>query len=126
MESELTAPLTLVALRDLKARWRVSMRSLINRAAEVGVVTARQRSYLFMKMNSIFGGKSEPVMFLPERPRGLRQMFEMIYGLPIDFDQAAFELNLSAERLQLMLENYQGSQTVENTQGKVINFEHFA
>jgi Zn-dependent peptidase ImmA (M78 family)/DNA-binding XRE family transcriptional regulator len=108
MEAEIIPPVTLVSLRDLKARWRVSMRSLINRAHEVNAISARQRGYLFAKMNATFGGKRETTLFLPERPRALRQMFEMVYGLPIDFEAAAFDLSLDAGRLRMILEEYQG------------------
>jgi Zn-dependent peptidase ImmA (M78 family) len=109
MEAEIVPPVTLMGLRDLKMRWRVSMRSLVNRAFEVGAVTPRQRSYLFMKLNATFGGRSEPVGFPAERPRALRQLFEMVYGLEIDFDEAGYDLKLSPHMLKDFLQHYQGA-----------------
>jgi Zn-dependent peptidase ImmA (M78 family)/transcriptional regulator with XRE-family HTH domain len=114
MQSELVPPVTMVTLRDMKVRWKVSMRSLVNRAAEVGAINQRQRTYLFMKISSLFGGKSEPAYFTTERPRGLRQMFEMVYGIPIDFEEAAYDLKLSPERLRQIVELYQGAHTAHS------------
>lgn len=128
IESEIVPPVTLMGLRDLKARWRVSMRMLINRAREVGAITARQRSYLFMKMNATFGGRAEPTLFLKERPRALQQMFEMVYGIPIDYEAAAFELHLAPQRIRTILEQYQGGGppgdpvTDHNAPDNVVNF----
>ena len=114
MELEIVRPVTLFGLRDLKARWRVSMRMLINRAHEVGGITARQRSYLFMKMNATFGGRAEPTLFLKERPRALHQMFEMVYGIPIDYETAAFDLHLAPQMIETMLQQYQGGASRTN------------
>lgn len=109
MELEIEPPITLVGLRDLKTRWRVSMRMLINRAREVGAINTRQRSYLFMKMNATFGGRAEPTLFSRERPRALQQMFEMVYGIPVDYEAAAFELHLAPRMIRTVLEQYLGA-----------------
>jgi hypothetical protein len=123
MESEITEPVTLQTLRELKGRWHVSMRSLINRAYEVRAITPRQRKYLFMKMNAEYGGRSEPTVFLPERPRGLQQMLEMVYapkGSSVDFRSAARDLKVPAPRLRSILALYVGTSEAEGS--KVLQF----
>lgn len=119
MEAELVAPVTLSDLHELKARWRVSMRVLVNRAYEVRAITPRQRTYLFKKMNMEFGGKNEPTLFLPEQPRGLRQLLEMVYGLPLDLDRVAADFKLPKPMLQSVLANYVGG---EKPNAKIVPF----
>ncbi len=122
METEISRPVTLTSLQELKKRWRVSMRSLVNRAYEVEVVTARQRSYLFKKLNAAFGGRGEPTQLRRERPRALQQMFEMIYGLPIDYERAAFELNLHQGMIQGILSGYQHGAPEARYEGEFVEY----
>jgi Zn-dependent peptidase ImmA (M78 family)/DNA-binding XRE family transcriptional regulator len=122
MASELVPPVTMVILRDMKVRWRISMRAVVNRARDVGAINERQRTYLFMKISSTYGGKSERQFFQTERPRGLRQMFEMVYGVPIDFAEAAYDFKLYPDRLREILDQYQGATPPRD--GNVVDFRH--
>ena len=79
IQNELVAPVTLTLLSQLKSRWGVSMKSLITRAKELGVVTPRQHRYLQMQLSHRWG-KNEPVEIPVEKPRALRKAAELLYG----------------------------------------------
>jgi Zn-dependent peptidase ImmA (M78 family) len=77
---ELSPPITLSLLAELKSRWRVSIGALLQRAKELQVVTDRQYKYLRMQMAQSGWTKREPVEIAPERPRGFLRMAEAAYG----------------------------------------------
>ena len=96
LRQELFPPVTLTNLAALKRRWRVSMQALIMRAFELGVVSERQKRYLFQQMSARGWRKQEPAALdVPlERPRALRQMAELVYGAPLDFERLARDVHL--------------------------------
>jgi Zn-dependent peptidase ImmA (M78 family) len=100
---EIRTPVTLSSLAILKSRWRVSIQALICRAKEVGIISDRQYRYLFEQLSSMGWRKHEPVEIVPERPRALRQMAEMLYGDPIDFRTMAHDMAMETDRVREMI-----------------------
>ena len=89
MREELPAPLTLNALAMLKSRWRVSMQALIMRAADLEIITQRQKKYLFMKFSKAGWRKHESTSKCQSsRPLALRRMIELLFGSPTDTTQS--------------------------------------
>ncbi|MDP6513989.1 MAG: ImmA/IrrE family metallo-endopeptidase, partial [SAR202 cluster bacterium] len=80
MREELVPPVTLASLAALKPRWKVSMQSMIMRASDLQIVTARQKKYLFQQMSARGIRKREPAHLdiAIEKPRWLRQMAERL------------------------------------------------
>ena len=60
--------LTLQRLAQLKSVWRVAMQALLKRAVDLGTVTARQKSYLWMQMGKMGIRIVEPIPIQPEKP----------------------------------------------------------
>ena len=123
LAAEVKSPVTLSSLATLKARWRVSIQALIYRSKEIGAITDRQYRYLFEQMSAMGLRKKEPVEIVPEQPRALRQMAEMLYGDPIDFRAMAHDMALDVERLRVMLSAYAPkSQGSPVQSGNVVSF----
>ena len=64
-------------LASLKPHWRVSMNSLLYRAAELGTIDSRQKSYLWMRMGQAGYRKSEPVLIAPEDPKAVEELLSL-------------------------------------------------
>lgn len=103
IKQELRSPVTLSSLAALKPRWRVSIQALVVRAKEIDLITDRQYRYLFQQLSSLGMRKNEPVEIVPEQPRALRQMAEMLYGNPIDFRLMAHEMAMDSDDLRSMI-----------------------
>jgi Zn-dependent peptidase ImmA (M78 family)/DNA-binding XRE family transcriptional regulator len=97
MRREIMPPVTLTSLARLKPRWRVSIQALIRRAHDLEIITKRQYAYLFERVGANGWRLNEPsyLDIAPEKPRGLRQMAELLYGVPINIARLADELDLS-------------------------------
>ena len=80
MRQILSEQLTLANAAKLKARWRVSIQTLVRRARDLGVITDRHYRYLFEQIGRRGWRKTEPVDVPVERPRLFRQIAEMVYG----------------------------------------------
>ncbi len=108
MRQELTAPVTLTLLAKLKVRWKVAIQVLMRRALDLKAITKYQYEMLNRQIQRLGWRENEPQMeAIPyERPRGLRQMAEMIYGNPIDFDRLASDVSVPASRLRVLLDAY--------------------
>ena len=117
MLDELESPLTLNALAGLKARWGVSMQALIMRAADLEIITPRQKKYLFMKFSKAGWRKREPVEVPVERPLAFRRMVELLFGAPIDTRRVAGNLNIPEQMLIEFLALQEGS-AFRATEGK--------
>ena len=91
MRLEITQPVTLDSLASLKPRWGVSIQSLVVRARDLGIITPRKYTYLFQQLSSRGWRTREPRMFdVPiEKPRALRQVAEMVYGIPVRYRKPA-------------------------------------
>ncbi|MCL5883907.1 MAG: XRE family transcriptional regulator [Deltaproteobacteria bacterium] len=94
MMRELVPPVTLMSLRRLGLRWKVSVQALIRRARDLEITSQRQYVYLNQQLNKLGLRKKSLVDILIERPRAFRQMAEMLYGDPIDCRKMASEMNL--------------------------------
>jgi Zn-dependent peptidase ImmA (M78 family)/DNA-binding XRE family transcriptional regulator len=110
MRQELIPPLTLTALAALKRRWHVSMQALVMRAFEVSIITNRQKRYLFQQLSARgWRTREPPALDVPiERPRALRQMAELLYGVPIDYGRLAKDVHLPQELLRDVMEAHAG------------------
>jgi len=89
MRRELTAPLTLTFLAELKAKWGVSIQALIRRAERLGIVTEGQRKYVEKQLVRRGWIRNEPVRIEPEKPRLLTKLSESLYGIPIRAEKVA-------------------------------------
>jgi len=68
---------SLVKLASLKPYWRVSMNALLKRAGDLGTVTPRTKSYLWMQMGKRGFRTHEPVEIPPERPSLLAELIDV-------------------------------------------------
>ena len=110
MEQEIIPPVTLTNLAALKRRWRVSMQTLIMRAFELRIISERQKRYLFQQLSSRGWRIREPPALdvQAERPRALRQMAELLYTVPIDYQRLAADTCLPEQLLQDTIEAHEG------------------
>lgn len=97
MRHEIIPPITLTGIARLKMKWKVSIQALIRRAHELNIITANQYKYLFTQLSARGWRTREPVELLPEKPRAVRKMAEIVYGLPIDCKRLATDAHLAAQ-----------------------------
>jgi Zn-dependent peptidase ImmA (M78 family)/DNA-binding XRE family transcriptional regulator len=128
MRREISNPITLSSLAVLKPRWRVSIQALIRRAYDLHLVAERQYRYLFEQV-SVKGWrvKEPPNLDVPiEKPRGLRQMAELVYGRQINYERMAADLHLSPSFLRQTMQQYAESPEIAEDRltpsGNVISF----
>jgi Zn-dependent peptidase ImmA (M78 family) len=114
MRRDLSAPLTLTMLADLKSRWGVSMQALIMRAFQLQIITDGQRRYLFRQMAARKWMKDEPVVIPPEKPRLLRKLAESLYGPNFDIQAVADPGGIPSNLLKPILDAYA---TIADLQG---------
>lgn len=86
LREELVPPVTLSQLMELKARWRVSLAALIRRAHDLGVISDRRQTDLFMQLNKQGWRKTEPVPIARERSQTVAQLIRAVYGRDIPLD----------------------------------------
>lgn len=103
MRAELTSPVTLTSLSKLKPVWGVSIQMLIRRAYELDIITERQYKYLSKQINARGWRKEEPISLCAEKPRALRQMAEIVYGNPINYQRFAQDLGMHPHFVKRML-----------------------
>ena len=125
MYEELIPPVTLIGLRRLKLRWRVSIQAIVMRASDLGIITERQKTYLFTQMSKLGIRKREPrALDIPaEKPRALRQVAEMRYGVPIDYQELAKGVLLPVRLLQDTIGLYAGKPEGPAVDGKAQTIE---
>ena len=80
MRAEMTTPVTLFTLAQLKSRWWVSIAALLQRAKQLGMVNDGQYLYLRKQITQGNWHKHEPIDIPADRPRALRRMAEVAYG----------------------------------------------
>jgi Zn-dependent peptidase ImmA (M78 family)/transcriptional regulator with XRE-family HTH domain len=68
--------LSLPKLAAMKPYWKVSMNALLKRACDLGTITERQRSYLWMQMGAHGYRTHEPVPLPQEEPSLVREIVE--------------------------------------------------
>jgi Zn-dependent peptidase ImmA (M78 family) len=128
MRREITSPITLSSIAVLKPRWRVSVQALIRRAYDLHLASERQYRYLFEQL-AIKGWRTKEPSNLDipvEKPRGLRQMAELVYGRPIDYERMAADTHFSASFLRSAMVEYAEPAGVEEKRetpsGRLISF----
>jgi Zn-dependent peptidase ImmA (M78 family)/DNA-binding XRE family transcriptional regulator len=72
--------LSLPKLAAMKPFWRVSMNALLKRACDLGTITERQRSYLWMQMGAHGYRTNEPVPLPSEEPSLVREIVNLHTG----------------------------------------------
>ena len=114
MPQEITAPVTLSSIALLKPRWGVSIQAIIRRAHELKIITERQYRYLMEQVGARGWRTREPAnLDVPaEKPRGLRQMAELLYGKPIDYQRLAADVNLSTQLVRQIIEAHAGKEQI--------------
>jgi Zn-dependent peptidase ImmA (M78 family) len=108
MRRDIPNPVTLSNIAVLKSRWGVSIQALIRRAYDLHMISERQYRYLFEQL-SVKGWRTrEPGnLEIPvEKPRGLKQMAELIYGRSIDYEKMAADTHLSTSFLKEVMQGY--------------------
>jgi Zn-dependent peptidase ImmA (M78 family) len=110
MQRELTVPITLTGLAQLKLRWKVSIQALIRRAHDLAIITDRQYRSLFEQLGSYGWRIREPInLDIPaERPRALREMAEVLSHGRIEYDTLARTMLLSVDDVKLLLSAFAG------------------
>jgi Zn-dependent peptidase ImmA (M78 family)/DNA-binding XRE family transcriptional regulator len=104
MREALVPPITLTTLAALKARWGVSLQVLIRRARALEVLTPSQYRALYAQLGARGWRTEEPIAVPVERPRALRQLAELLYGVPIDYPSLADAMGLDLSFVRDLLE----------------------
>lgn len=114
MREEMAAPLKLSDFAELKLRWGVAMSALIVRADRLDIITKRQYKYLYQQITMNGWRTQEPPNLAPplEKPRLLRQLAEMRYGLPINIKKLSSDAHLPPHLVGQILNNYLGKEKI--------------
>ena len=108
MRREITKPVTLTALANLKPRWKVSIQTLVRRAHTLNIISPRQYKYLMQQISQYGWRLKEPIEIPFEKPRALSQMAEMVYGKPINYKRLASDTNFPVSICKELLSPYAG------------------
>lgn len=128
IREELLPPVTLASVAGLKQRWGVSMQALIMRALKLGIITLRQRKYLFQQL-SMRGWRTREPENLDidlERPQSLPQLASLFYGDPIDCVRLASDANIYKLLVEEFLAAHGGVVAQRLPSRDVISFEQAA
>ena len=97
---------TLSNLAMLKTEWGVSIKSLIRRARELGLVDQDRATSLYRQISARGWNKSEPGYVAGEKPRAFRKLAEICYGSGPNVERLADEAGWSQELAFRVLEQY--------------------
>ena len=97
---------TLSSLAMLKTEWGVSIKSLIQRARELGLVDQDRATSLYKQISARGWNKSEPGYVAREKPRAFRKLAEIYYGPGPNTERLADEAGWSQELAFSVLEQY--------------------
>lgn len=108
IRSQMIPPITLSMIAALKPVWKVSIQALVRRAFELNIIAERQYRYLFEQISTRGWRTKEPEnLDIPqEKPRSLRQMAEIVYGKPIDYERLATDAKLHVKMVKEIIESY--------------------
>jgi len=132
MRLEIIPPVTLDSLANLKQRWGVAIQALVVRAKELEIINQRKYTYLFQKLSARGWRMREPRMYdVPvEQPRALRQVAEIVYGLPIHYKKLAEDVAMPEPFVRSIVEAHAKKKaeqlperTAEKTKGGVVPFD---
>ena len=118
MRAEILPPVTLAGLARLKPKWGVSIQALAKRAVDLAIINDRRYRYLMQQIGMRGWRTSEPPQVAVERPRGLRQMAEHLYGKPIDYSKLAADVRLSTALVRELIELHAGKVMDRKPSGK--------
>ncbi len=76
-------------LTVIKTQWGVSIKSLVRRARELGVIDQDRALSFYKQMSARGWNKSEPGFVLEEKPRGFHKLAEQHYSDPPQVDKMA-------------------------------------
>jgi Zn-dependent peptidase ImmA (M78 family)/transcriptional regulator with XRE-family HTH domain len=96
---------SVVRLASLASRWNVSLKSMVLRAAELGVLSEANKRYYLGAVNK---GAGDSVQVRAQRPRFYRQMCELLFGKPIHLNDVARKTGASKNFLQDVLLAHSG------------------
>lgn len=96
---------TLSALAMLKSQWGVSIKSLVRRARELGVVDDERAISLYRQISARGWNKAEPGYVPREKPRSLAKMAEIALG-PSATERLASEMGWSFELTKVILDQH--------------------
>ncbi len=125
LREELDPPITLSSVASLKPRWGVSMAALIMRASDLGIITLRQRKYLFQQL-SMRGWRTREPPNLDveiERPQTLPQLASLFYGDPIDCGHLAIDMNLHSHLVEEFLGAHGGVTHAASGSSKILSLD---
>ncbi len=108
MLQEIQPPVTLTSIARLKARWGVSMQTLIRRARDLGTITERQYRYLFEQLSTRGWRMKEPdnLNIPEEKPRLVMKMIEELYETSDTIETFARDMSLSKRRAIEVIDEY--------------------
>lgn len=93
-------------LSSLASRWNVSLKSMVLRAAELGVLSDQSKRYYLGAVNK---GAGSQISIRAQRPRFYRQMCELIFGKPVRVSELAKETGASKSFLLEVLNAHSGN-----------------
>ena len=112
---DIVPPVTLTSLAELKLRWGVSIASLVMRAKELEIITERQARYLFVQLAKWKDKEPENLSIVPEKPRALKRMAEVLHGYPVDSKKVASYNLASVSLISEILEAHADKTEVPKT-----------
>ena len=95
----------------------------LRRAYDLGIISERQYSYLFMQLSSKGWRTTEPIPIVPEKPRLLKKMAEVLYGSPMSIERVAADADmLPAEVSQILSLYAEAEERPEAARSRVVAF----
>jgi Zn-dependent peptidase ImmA (M78 family)/transcriptional regulator with XRE-family HTH domain len=88
---------TLNSLAMLKTTWGVSIKSLVRRARELGIIDQDRSISLYKQISARGWNRREPGYVPYEKPRAFRKMAEIVYGPGPNVQRLAADLGWSEE-----------------------------
>ena len=110
MRQEITRTTTLETFLSIKLKWGISVQAAIVRAHELGLITPRKYRTLFQRLSAKGWRTHEPLSSrVPlERPRGFRQITELLYGRRLNYAKIAEDIKYPEPFLRALLESHAG------------------
>lgn len=91
IREDLSPPLTFARLRDLKAKWKMSMSALVHRAQDIGLLKPAESRRIWFLFGRYGYRKREPgTGLVPEKANGIRRLLELFRNTNGDDDLPGF------------------------------------
>lgn len=110
MRSALPRRVTLSSLAMVKSEWGVSIKSLIRRAREIGLLDKDRAISLYKQMSTRGWNKQEPGFVPLEKPRAFRKLAELQYGTGPNIERMAADAFWSEELTYDILSQFSTAQ----------------